>query len=208
MYYYFINGSNDVFDREEEVDIEEYPQFTELNERQAELHVIHPDWGRAQILSAIAQEDMTGPTIYSVREEKILEIKEYDSSDNVNGFFVGGNIMWLTPAVRDNYMSTLEGAQRLGISGVTFMGIEMTPEQGIMLLDLINVYAMQCVGVTEYHLANVNALETIEDIELYDYTVGYPERLSFFEPQNEEPIEDENLEDNGVIDDNSEEENN
>jgi hypothetical protein len=29
------------------------------------------------------------------------------------------------------------------------------------------------------HIANVNNLETIEEVETYDFTTGYPDKLQF-----------------------------
>ena len=48
-----------------------------------------------------------------------------------------------------------------------------------MALAQVQLYANQCYGVTERHKAAVNALETIEAVEAYDFTIGYPEKLSF-----------------------------
>ena len=184
MFYYFIDGSDDVFEREEEIDTDFYPQFKILNGKEKAYYLAHPGSTRSEIKRAINEENHK-PTLDNIKENKRNEIKDYDASDNVNGFYIGGSLMWLAPAVRDNYMNTLQGAQRLGISGVTFMGHEITPEMGIMMLDMINLYAMQCVGVTDYHIATVMSLGTEEEVNAYDYTVGYPEMLRFYEPEPE-----------------------
>lgn len=49
----------------------------------------------------------------------------------------------------------------------------------IPVADAINIYAMTRVGITDAHKAAINALETIEEIDAYDFTIGYPENLSF-----------------------------
>ena len=41
------------------------------------------------------------------------------------------------------------------------------------------VYASACYDVTQYHLSKIDTFETIEEIELYDYMEGYPEKLKF-----------------------------
>ena len=76
-------------------------------------------------------------------------------------------------------MLTLEGAKRLGISEITFLGHNIPVDDALHILDAVNVYAMQCVGVTDAHRKAINELTTIEDIEAYDFTVGYPEKLVF-----------------------------
>ena len=76
-------------------------------------------------------------------------------------------------------MLTLQGAQRLGVETVPFMDIILSVANGLQMLDLINLYAMQCVAVTDAHRSTINALTTIEDIETYDFTLGYPDKLHF-----------------------------
>ena len=47
------------------------------------------------------------------------------------------------------------------------------------MLDKIEVYALNCFDTTSKHKRNVYQLSTIEEIENYDYTSGYPEKLTF-----------------------------
>ena len=49
----------------------------------------------------------------------------------------------------------------------------------LRMLNEIEMYALNCYNVTQSHIAAVRALQTIEEIENYDYTIGYPEKLSF-----------------------------
>lgn len=48
-----------------------------------------------------------------------------------------------------------------------------------MALAQIQLYADRCYIVTETHKSNVNALKTIEEVDNYDITSGYPEKLNF-----------------------------
>jgi hypothetical protein len=47
------------------------------------------------------------------------------------------------------------------------------------MLVLLEVYAAEALNTTERHKIAINALETIEEIEAYDYTTGYPTKLAF-----------------------------
>ena len=47
------------------------------------------------------------------------------------------------------------------------------------MLNALELYALNCYNVTQSHISAVKALQTIEEIENYDYTVGYPVKLSF-----------------------------
>ena len=73
----------------------------------------------------------------------------------------------------------MQSAQRQGIQTVPFLGQNLPVDTAIAMLDAVNIYAMQCSGVTEAHEAAINALDTIEAVDAYDYTTGYPEKLNF-----------------------------
>jgi hypothetical protein len=47
------------------------------------------------------------------------------------------------------------------------------------MLSALEVYAIDCYNKTTDHIFNVNNLTTIEEIENYDYRLGYPEKLIF-----------------------------
>ena len=47
------------------------------------------------------------------------------------------------------------------------------------MLVALEVYAGDALNVTEAHKAAVDALETIEAVDNFDITAGYPEKLSF-----------------------------
>lgn len=203
MFYYYIEGSDDVFEREEEIDSTVYPQFRLVYGKELQYYLAHPGCTRSEIKRAIADEE-NKPTLADIKARKIKELNDYDSSDAVNGFYIAGNLMWRNPAERDNYLSTLQSAQRLGVQSIPFMGYDITPEMGIMMLDMINLYAMQCVGVTEHHAAVINNFGTIEEVENYDFTTMYPEKLRFMDepvvdpdggeeptPDPDEPVEPE-----------------
>lgn len=117
--------------------------------------------------------------VIEAREKKLKALSEYDSSPAVNSFVIAGKQMWLDPLTRANYLNTVQGAQRMGISEVEFLGVKIAVEQAIRMLDAINLYAMQCVAVTERHRQAIEDMRDIASIEAYDYTQGYPERLEF-----------------------------
>jgi hypothetical protein len=48
-----------------------------------------------------------------------------------------------------------------------------------MALAQIQIYADRCYIVTETHKSDVNSFENIEDVDNYDITAGYPEKLNF-----------------------------
>ena len=122
------------------------------------------------------------------KQEKVLEIEEYDNSDAVNSFTVviseGVELnTWIDRETRADYKNSLDAAELLGRTEVTpvFNGVPLTLDiqTAKMALAQIQIYANQCYNVTEQHKAAVNALTDIEDVEAFDVTVGYPEKLTF-----------------------------
>ena len=117
------------------------------------------------------------------KSAKIAELEAYDASE-VNSFSVNGNDMWLDHDVRQQLRISLDALSQAGRETVTkwFDGIEYTYPIDVWyyMLGLVEVYASDALNVTESHKAAINALESIEEVEAYEFT-GYPEKLSFGE---------------------------
>ena len=47
------------------------------------------------------------------------------------------------------------------------------------IINSVEVYASECYDNTQRHLKNAKGLTTIEEMESYDYKIGYPEKLKF-----------------------------
>lgn len=116
------------------------------------------------------------------KERKIAEIAAYSDSDAVNSLTFNGIKTWLKPNVRANYLVSLDAAELLGETDITFVveGVQasLPIKQVRLLLAKIQRYADACYIVTEGHKRAVRALQTVEEVESYDYTRGYPEKLS------------------------------
>lgn len=113
---------------------------------------------------------------------KIAEIAAYSDSDAVNSLTFNGLKTWLTPAERANYDTSLTAAELLGETGITFLvdgnELELPVEQARRVLAMVQRYADACYLVTERHKIAVKALQTVDEVEAYDYTTGYPEKLA------------------------------
>lgn len=128
------------------------------------------------------------PTVEDIRNRKIDDIEIYDSSDNVNGFYYDGIFMWLDKSTRVGLVNMLNSAELLGQETVQIWyeqyNLTLSIQEARLFLAALEMYAAQCYNVTELHKRTVMHLETIEDIENYDITTGYPEQLHF-ESQNQ-----------------------
>lgn len=113
---------------------------------------------------------------------KIAQIAAYSDSDAVNSLTFNGIKTWLTRTVRDGYDTSITAAKNLGEPTVTFMvgdkEMQLPVEQARRVLDLVQRYADACFLVTERHKIAVKSLQTVEEVEKYDYTKGYPEKLA------------------------------
>lgn len=117
---------------------------------------------------------------YSYMYPNILKekIKHYDVSKSVNGFIFEGQEFWFDKSTRLGLMHlancSFENLQVVLGNKV----ISLSPEYLKDFLAKLEVYAGQCYVQTQKHLINVDSLESIEDILTYDYTIGYPEKIT------------------------------
>ena len=115
------------------------------------------------------------------KSRKLAEIETYDQSDAVNSFTLGGAPMWLDAPTRQQLRISIDAYQAQGAEQVTkwFGGHEFTFPVSLWLamLNALEVYAAEALNVTEAHKAVVMALDSIEAVEEYDITTGYPQQL-------------------------------
>lgn len=114
--------------------------------------------------------------------EKIAEITAYDTSDKVNGFVLNGAVVWLDKATRVGLMNSTTIAKGMGQATTTlWLGdtkLEVGCDMAIQLLSALEMYALECFNVTAAHKKAVSELTDIGEVLSYDYTKGYPEKLS------------------------------
>lgn len=89
----------------------------------------------------------------------------------------------MTPAERANYRSSIDAAELVGIDTLSLyigdMPITLPTATAKLMLAQIQLYADQCFIVTKQHKATIEAMDSIENVDNYDYTVGYPTKLVF-----------------------------
>lgn len=112
----------------------------------------------------------------------------YDKSDAVNGFYLESGDRkfhyWLPAQLRNQLVTAVtswsdkndeytldlrEYAVSLSIHCNTLLR---------MLTDLEN-YAVECYHTTSAHLNAIAVMTTVTDLTAYDYTAGYPDKLTF-----------------------------
>lgn len=118
-----------------------------------------------------------------VKEHKIEEIIRYDSSKEVNGFYVGGVEMWLDKATRVGLKLRFEAEIASGKTD-TILWYEgnqfpLTLENALSMLNAIELYASACYDNTQKHIAAIKSTTNYYEIKQYDYRKNYPDKLRF-----------------------------
>ena len=114
---------------------------------------------------------------------KKQEIEAYDKSSEVNLFYIGDTPMWLDKETRTGLMLRFQAEIASGNEVTTLWanGVQypLPLATAVQMLYALEVYASTCYDNTQKHLSEADAITTVEAIEAYDYTLGYPEKLRF-----------------------------
>lgn len=125
----------------------------------------------------------TALLLNAAKQRKLQEIAAYNTSDNVDAFLLNGEKHWLTRDERAMAKLSTEARQRLGhytteqCLGGKFYTIPC--DTLLTMLARLEDYALSCYNFAIRQQAEVNALTTLEEVEKYDVTKGYPEMLNF-----------------------------
>lgn len=118
----------------------------------------------------------------AAKAAKTFEIDSYDTSDAVNSFSLDGESVWLDKSTRVGLMNStrIQKEAEMLTTTLWFGGKSYTLscDTAIQMLSALELYALACYNVTAQHKAAVEALESVEEVEAYDYTAGYPEKLN------------------------------
>ena len=147
--------------------IHDDPQYAEIE------YLIRVDFG-------LEAED----TPLSKQKRKLMnEIDAYDTSDEVNSFFLNGIKVWLNKDTRVGLMNSLTIEKNSGKEESTLwfnnICITINCNAAIQMLSALELYALSCYNVTAQHKLSVQNLTTLDAAMTYDYTTGYPDKLSF-----------------------------
>lgn len=117
------------------------------------------------------------------KKVKVAEIDRYDKSEHVNGFYLAGQLAWLPKADRVGLINSINIEKAAGQETTTLYlnGVALTigVDTALQMLYALELYALACYRVTEQHKIAIAGLTTIEEVENYDCTQGYPEKPHF-----------------------------
>ena len=101
----------------------------------------------------------------------------------MNGIIVNGVQLWIPADKRAILKASVDAYKTLGIDPITkvWEGVEYTAtaDDWLRMIATVEVYASECYNVTARHKAAVDAMTTVEDVNAFDVTVGYPAMPEF-----------------------------
>ena len=91
--------------------------------------------------------------------------------------------MWLDKSTRVGLFNSISIEKQMGKTN-TVLWYDATKyiipiSDALSMLNEIEIYALNCYNVTQSHIAAVRSLQTIKEVENYNFKVGYPEKLNF-----------------------------
>lgn len=111
------------------------------------------------------------------------EALHYESSEEVKTLFIGEFSGWLDKSERAGITLRIDAESSKGLKDtIVWLGdneIKMPIKDAISMLYDIEIYSSLCYDNVKRHVKNINQLDTIEELENYDFRSGYPEMLRF-----------------------------
>lgn len=137
-----------------------------------------------------------GLTLEAAKNHILSDIDAYDTSSSVNEFFLeiaGEKYSWWVDrntriSLKNSTTIQMEEQRSRGVETpdtiIWYNGIslDLPCEMVLQMLNALEMYALGCYSVTAQHQSAVKALESVEEVLGYDYTTGYPEKLTFTIP--------------------------
>ena len=121
--------------------------------------------------------------IEEVRKMKISEIQIFDKSANVNSFKIQRKSVWLDKSTRVGLFNSISIEKNAGkthtILWYDAIKYIIPIPDALAMLNEIEMYALNCYNVTQSHIAAVRSLQTIQEVENYNFKIGYPVKLNF-----------------------------
>lgn len=108
-------------------------------------------------------------------------IKAYDKSSEVNSFYYKGKEYWLDKDTRVGLQNLANCSSDTISIIIKDEIVELAVDKAKEFLSQLEVYAGKCFVNTAKHLLAIKELKTVEDVVNYNYTSGYPNKITLNE---------------------------
>lgn len=120
---------------------------------------------------------------------KLRELEQYDTSESVNICYINNNdstlSYWANKAERSILKTALQDCLSVGRQSYRLdlrdleVSLEIECEKLLQMLSALEVYAIDCYNTTTDHMYAIKNLTSVAEVEAYNYTVGYPDKIVF-----------------------------
>lgn len=127
--------------------------------------------------------------LQQAKDKMLQRIKEYDESPEVNVCRIRhiDNMFdyWASKSERSSLKAAVQDCINMGREKYRLdlrelgLSMEVSCKDLINMLGALEIYAIDCYNKTTDHIYAVQSLTTIEEIEKYEYYIGYPDKLIF-----------------------------
>lgn len=122
-------------------------------------------------------------------DNKLEQLTIYDESDKVNDCIIVYKAnrfhFWANKVERDTLKGAVQDFINLGRTEYRLdlreLGVSLTVPCSMLLnmMSQLEVYAADCYNKTTDHQYAIKSLASIDEVQYYDFTIGYPEKLIF-----------------------------
>lgn len=123
------------------------------------------------------------PTLQEVKRNKLFELEEYDKSSEVNEAYINTIPFWITREERSSLANSANAESTAGRTTTKLLSngevYEIPIPSFLLMIARLELYAKDCYIATATHKANIDKLTTIQEVEEYDFTKGYPQKETF-----------------------------
>lgn len=145
--------------------------------------------GWTEYVTPKPQEPTEEELLENTKQRLLNDINNYDNSDSVNNCIItfnGESInYWADKTERSSLKTAVQDCLTMGRTEYRLdlreagIYVMINCEKLLQMLSALEVYAIDCYNKTTDHIFAINALNSIEAIEEYNYRNGYPKQLTF-----------------------------
>ena len=116
-------------------------------------------------------------TLADAKLERIAALHAYAEEDKK--FYIGSKAMWVGPNERANLKNAVEALAAQGVESVEYEGVTLTVQTALQMISAVEAYAALHSMNEARHRDAINAKRSINTVDKYNFTGGYPESPVF-----------------------------
>ena len=146
-------------------------------------------WYELEAIPSVIVEPTSEELLAQAKNQKVNELIAFDSSEDVNDCVIvyQGHTLhyWASKDERNDLKNAVRDCISVGRDEYRLdlrdkgISIPLKCEVLLQMLAALEVYAIDCYNKTTDHEYAIRALTTLEEVESYNFKVGYPEKLRF-----------------------------